>query len=445
MSIFKACDIRGTYGKDLTAEDAFEIGRAFGTMVEGRSVAVGGDVRISTPILKRELMRGLSESGCCVLDIGVLPTPAFYYAKRRLDMYAGVMVTASHNPACYNGFKITFGQLPVQEEDMKHLEIIVKDKNYRSGKGSVESNPMLEEYRKYIKSLFKKTSEKFKVVIDAGNGVCGPVALELFSELGYETVPLFCEPDGNFPNREPNPAVAENLKHLQKLVVETKADMGIAFDGDGDRVAFIDENGNILTSERAIIIFAKYLFKKYGAGKVVYDHKCSTIVEKEILKAGGSVIREKSGHAFIKRTFLLQNAVMAGEISGHYFFRELAGDDGIYAALLMGELLNEEKAKLSQLSLEIPNYYITPDIRIPYPYDDKEELLNSIKERFEDYPIDTLDGVRVVFPNGWGLIRISVTEPMITMRFEGCTPEALISIKERFISAIPKIRALIRD
>lgn len=445
MSIFKACDIRGTYGKDLTAEDAFNIGRAFGTMIEGKSVAVGGDVRLSTPVLKQELIKGLSMSGCKVIDIGILPTPAFYYAKRRLETYAGVMVTASHNPARYNGFKIAFGQLPVQEEDMAHLEKITNDKDYRSGYGSIESNPMMEDYRKYIRSLFKPISGKFKVVIDAGNGVCGPVATKLFSELGYETVPLYCEPDGSFPNREPNPAVAENLKYLQKVVVETKADMGIAFDGDGDRVAFVDENGDILSSERSIIIFAKHLFEKYGPGKVIYDHKCSTIVEKEITKAGGIAIREKSGHAFIKRNFLLQNAVMAGEISGHYFFRELAGDDGIYAALLMGEIMNDEGIKLSLLSSRIPDYYITPDIRVPYPYDDKEELLKSVKERFKEYPIDTLDGVRVIFPRGWGLIRISVTEPMITMRFEGDTPEALSSIKEEFMSAVPKIKAIVND
>lgn len=445
MSIFKACDIRGTYGKDLTADDAFNIGRAFGTMIEGRSVAVGGDVRLSTPALKRELMKGLSMSGCKVIDIGTLPTPAFYYAKRRLDTYAGVMVTASHNPARYNGFKIAFGKLPVQEKDIKYLEKLTKSKDYKPGYGSIENNPMLEEYRKYIRSLFKPISGNFKVVIDAGNGVCGPVALRLFSELGYETVPLFCEPDGNFPNREPNPAIAENLEHLRNMVIETKADLGIAFDGDGDRVAFVDEKGHILSSERGIIIFAKHLFEKYSPGKVVYDHKCSTIVEKEILKAGGTAIREKSGHAFIKRNFLMQNAVMAGEISGHYFFKELAGDDGIYAALLMGEILNTKGVKLSLLSSQIPDYYITPDIRIPYPYDDKGELLKSVKERFKEYPIDTLDGVRVIFPKGWGLIRISVTEPMITMRFEGDTPEALASIKEEFMGAVPKIKALVKD
>jgi phosphomannomutase/phosphoglucomutase len=445
MSIFKACDIRGTYGKDLTAEDAFNIGRAFGTIIEGRSVVVGGDVRLSTPALKQELIRGLFLTGCKVTDIGTLPTPAFYYSKRHLGTYAGVMVTASHNPARYNGFKFTFGELPVQEKDIEYIEKLTKSNDYRSGNGYIENHPMLEEYQKYIRSLFKPISGKIKVVIDAGNGVCGPVAIKLFESLGYEVVTLFCEPDGNFPNREPNPAVAENLRHLQEKVIETNADLGIAFDGDGDRVAFVDEKGEILSSERGIIIFARYLFEKYGPGKVVYDHKCSTIVEKEISKAGGEAIREKSGHAFIKRNFLLQDAVMAGEISGHYFFKELGGDDGIYAALLMGELLDEKKVKLSQLSSQIPDYYITPDIRVPYPYDDKEELLKNVKEKFKEYPIDTMDGVRAIFPNGWGLIRISVTEPVITMRFEGDTPENLAAIKEHFLEAVPKIKALIKD
>jgi phosphomannomutase/phosphoglucomutase len=257
-------------------------------------VVVGGDVRLSTPALKQELIRGLFLTGCKVTDIGTLPTPAFYYSKRHLGTYAGVMVTASHNPARYNGFKFTFGELPVQEEDIEYIEKLTKSNDYRSGNGYIENHPMLEKYQKYIRNLFKPISGKIKVVIDAGNGVCGPLAIKLFESLGYEVVTLFCEPDGNFPNREPNPAVAENLRHLQEKVIETNADLGIAFDGDGDRVAFVDEKGEILSSERGIIIFARYLFEKYGPGKVVYDHKCSTIVEKEISKAGGEAIREKS-------------------------------------------------------------------------------------------------------------------------------------------------------
>lgn len=443
VSIFKACDIRGTYGKDLTEREAFDIGLAFGTMIEGKSLVVGGDVRLSTPVLKKELIRGLMQSGCKVIDIGVLPTPAFYFSKRHLGTYAGVMVTASHNPARYNGFKVAFGDMPVEEKDIKLIEELTKTKEYRSGKGFMEKRPMVEEYQKYILNLFKPISGKNKVVIDAGNGVCGPVAIKLFETLGYDVETLFCEPDGNFPNREPNPAIAENLRYLQEKVVETKADMGVAFDGDGDRVAFVDERGEILPSERGIIIFARYLFEKHGPDKVVYDHKCSTIVEKEILKAGGEAIREKSGHAFIKRNFLLQGAVMAGEISGHYFFKEIGGDDGIYAALLMGEILNTKGITLSQLSSQIPDYYITPDIRIPYARDDKEELLKRVKESFKQYPIDMLDGVRVIFPKGWGLIRISVTEPMITLRFEGATPEDLNNIKNTFLKALPEIKEFI--
>ncbi|KHO61415.1 Phosphomannomutase [Thermoanaerobacter sp. YS13] len=444
MSIFKACDIRGIYKEDLDEEKTFEIGRAFGTMIEGKDVVVGGDVRLSTPSLKKKIIEGLILSGSKVIDIGTLPTPAFYFAKRHLNTYGGVMVTASHNPSKYNGFKIIFGDLPVREEDIEDLEKLTKIKKYRDGKGELITKPMLEEYEKYILRFFHPITKRLKVVIDAGNGVCGPTAIKLFTNLGYDVEPLFCEMDGNFPHREPNPAIEENLKYLKKKVVESNADFGVAFDGDGDRVAFVDEEGRVLSSEKGIIIFAKYLFKKDGAGKIVYDHKCSTVVEKEITKLGGTAIREKSGHAFIKRNFLIQNAIMAGEISGHYFFRELGGDDGIYAALLMGEIIDKKNKKLSELANQIPDYYITPDIRIPYPYEDKEELLNSVKEKFKEYPIDTLDGVRVIFPNGWGLIRISVTEPVITMRFEGDTNEDLRKIKDIFSDAIPELKDWIR-
>lgn len=444
MSIFKACDIRGIYKEDLDEEKAFEIGRAFGTMIEGKDVVVGGDVRLSTPSLKKKIIEGLILSGSNVIDIGILPTPAFYFAKRNLNTYGGVMVTASHNPSKYNGFKIIFGDLPVQEEDIAYLEKLVEIKKYRDGKGELIIKPMQEEYEKYILSFFHPITNRLKVIADAGNGVCGPSIIKLFTSLGYDVDPLFCEPDGNFPGREPNPAIEDNIKYLKSKVIDLKADFGVAFDGDGDRVAFVDEEGKVLPSEKGIIIFAKYLFKKYGAGEIVYDHKCSTIVEREITKLGGTAIREKSGHAFIKRKFLIQNAIMAGEISGHYFFRELEGDDGIYAALLMGEIIDKENKKLSEISTQIPNYYITPDIRVPYPYEDKEELLNKVQEKFKEYPIDTLDGVRVMFPNGWGLIRISVTEPVITLRFEGVTNKDLEEIKKIFSEAIPELRDWIR-
>lgn len=442
MSIFKACDIRGIYGKELDELQAFEIGRAFGTFIDGKNAVVGGDARISTPLLKEKVIEGLLLSGCDVIDIGIVPTPTFYFAKTYLNIYGGVMVTASHNPSEYNGFKIAFGDLPVTEEDIKKIENLVKTKNFKQGRGKLIDRFVLNEYENYIQSFFTSINNSLKVVVDGGNGIAGPTAVNLFRKLNYEVETLFCEPDGTFPNREPNPAVEKNLEHLKRKVVKVNANFGVAFDGDGDRVAFVDENGKVIPSEKIIIIFAKYLFKKYGPGKIIYDHKCSTIVEKEIRKLGGEAVREKSGHAFIKRSFLQQNAVMAGEISGHYFFKELSGDDGIFSALLMGEIINTLGKKLSELANEIPNYYITPDIRIAYPYD-KEKLFEMVKKEFSEYTIDTLDGVRVIFPNGWGLIRLSVTEPIITMRFEGDTPEDLIKIKELFKEKIPTLKELI--
>ncbi|HHV62829.1 MAG TPA: phosphomannomutase/phosphoglucomutase [Firmicutes bacterium] len=531
MSIYKACDIRGVVGKELDAPIARAIGKAVGTRLAvlelgepaqraasratcpvacpaaspglpeslrlsrlsqppgrpgssseaaagtpagraRRKVVVGGDVRTSTAELKASLIEGLIETGCQVFDIGLLPTPAFYYAKKLLSADAGVMVTASHNPPEFNGFKLSLGDWPVTEEDIREIERIAREGGLIDGKsiddgnsidgigepGSVERVDVLDSYIAFIKDLVGRLSSPrgLKVVVDAGNGTCSDIAPGLFRDLGHQVVELYCEVDGRFPNRHPNPAIKEHLRDLAAKVVAEGADLGVAFDGDGDRVAFVTERGEVVETDKMIALFARYCLSRYrargatGLGKVVYDIKCASMVPREIIKAGGQPIMERSGHAFIKTSLLRERAVMAGEISGHFFFEELGGDDGIYAGLLMAKVLAEGSlgnVKLGNLIDQFPPYFITPDLRIPYEGKspgEKEAILERIKEGNAGFEVSTLDGVRVQYPDGWGLVRISVTEPVLTLRFEGDTPEKLVEVVDRFLAPVPEIKPLVR-
>ncbi|MCD6343009.1 MAG: hypothetical protein J7L76_04425, partial [Spirochaetaceae bacterium] len=302
MSIFKECDIRGVYGENLDEENAFLIGRGIGSLLSGKSVVVGGDVRVSTPALMGRLIDGLFQSGAEVINIGTVPTPLVYFAKSILKAAGAVMVTASHNPAKYNGFKIMLGEMPVTPENLKELEKKIEKKNFIDGKGSIREYLIEKEYEDFVLPLIQP-HRKLKVVIDACNGAMSELAPEIFSKAGHDVIRLFCSFDGRFPNRDPNPAVYGNLNRLQKMVVDEAADIGIAFDGDGDRVVFVDNLGRFCESERSFVILMKdYLAREKSS--VVYDGKSSSVVKKSIEAAGSRAIMERSGHAFIKKTFL---------------------------------------------------------------------------------------------------------------------------------------------
>lgn len=434
-NMFKDCDIRGIYGQDFIDEDAYLIGRAIGCLLSGKQIVVCGDVRKSTPALMRRLKKGILESGANIIDLGRYPTPVMYFAKDLLKADGAVMVTASHNPPEYNGFKIMMGNMPITKAEIKKIEILIQQNEFCQGVGKEVSYSIEEEYIRYYKSLVRHGNKK--VVIDAGNGMESLLAPRLFSELGFEVVELFCTYDGTFPNRDPNPAVYAHLSELQKKVQETGADFGVAFDGDGDRVVFVDETGQIITSEQTLCIFMEdYLTK---GDSVVYDLKSSSIVKKTALKLGALPIMERSGHAFIKRTFKGYNAKIAGEISGHFFFGELGYDDGLYAALKIGEKLSYVSTTLSELKAVVPEVAISPDIRIPWAYDEQEELLKWIDELGEGYEMLYLDGVRIDFGYGWILVRRSVTEELITIRIEGDDPEKLRFIIEKLLEKVPQL------
>lgn len=437
MSIYKDCDIRGIYQQEFDEKDAYLIGRAIGTQYVGKTLALGGDVRVSTPILKMNMLAGLLESGANVVDIGMVPTPVFYYALKQLNVAGGVTVTASHNPPEYNGFKLMFGELPITPAVIGSIEDLVVSKKFTQGKGVLTKKDVTDSYRAWIKSMFPP-GKKMKVVLDCCNGATSALAPTVFEDQGYDVVPLYCEFDGRFPNRSPNPAIYSNLCDLCKRVMETGAAFGAAFDGDGDRVVFVDDQGKVVQSERAFVLFIdEYLREKPSS--VVYDLKSSSVVRNTILKHGGEARMERSGHAFIKRNFLENNSALAGEISGHFFFGELGHDDGIYAALKMGQILRASEKTLSQMLSKIPHTLITPDIRVFCPYEMRDEWLERVRKIGENYEVTLIDGVRVQFEDGWLLVRKSVTEESITLRIEADNQAAMDRIKSMLAETLPEI------
>lgn len=446
MGIFKACDVRGIYGEDLTEEIVYRIGRALGTMLAGNSVITGGDVRSSTTALKAELSRGLVESGAEVLDIGIVPTPVFYFARHHLGVEPGVMVTASHNPPEFNGLKIVLGPLPITEDELTAVEDLANSGKFRNGCGSVRTLAIIPSYQSFIHSIARveQGAHLHKVVVDCGNGCNSGLAPDLFRRFGFHIEELYCTPDGIFPNRNPNSADPENLVELIRTVRSSKADVGVAFDGDGDRVAFVDDRGRFLNSDKAIVILARHLLSENPGERVVYDLKCSSVVPESIETAGGTAIPERSGHTFIKTRMIAEDALFGGEISGHYFHRKLGGgDDGIYSALLMANMLVSTGSRLSDLADAIRAYENTPDIRVPYA-GNREGVIERLASAFPADRVSRLDGVKITFKGGWALARPSVTEPVITLRFEAETRSRLDEIIGDFLRPAPELEQHVR-
>ncbi|KLU59844.1 phosphomannomutase/phosphoglucomutase [Peptococcaceae bacterium CEB3] len=449
MNIFKACDIRGVYGEDLTEKEAYALGRACGDWLRAPVCLVAGDVRLSTPVLKAALSDGLVQAGCRVTDAGVLTTPAFYYAVQRTGSTLGIMVTASHNPAAYNGFKILVENRPIQEEELALLRDLMAAGTFTAGAGHYRrDDEWLSLYRKEILRHFrpeqprvrsgtdKVSLQKPRVVLDCGNGACSLLAPEIFRSSGYEVEELFCVPDGNFPNRPPNPAVAENLTILRRQMSGKRDAVGIAYDGDGDRVAFVSESGQMIENDRLLILFARHLLTR-EKGVIVYDSKCSMAVAEEIERLGGTPRIARSGHGFVRTEFLAAKALLAGELSGHFFWRALLFDDAIFSSLMLLDLLQENGQSLAQADAALPRYLITPDIRLPFA-GDAQALIEDMAQRLSGFPLSRLDGVRVELPDCWGMVRPSVTEPIITLRFEGKNEERLHFISEQVLAALPE-------
>ena len=436
MSIFKDCDIRGIYGRELTAEDTYKIGRALATLSPGK-ILVGGDVRLSTPELKGALVQGLLDSGAELTDLGTIPTPALYFALKKSDVQAGCTVTASHNPPEYNGVKYMIGHNPVTRTVMDKLQAIVESGNFAEKQGSIAPRNIIAEYLDFLAERFQ-APRPLHVLVDAGCGAMSAVAPEAFRRAGYQVTELSCRANGSFPDRSPNPADYSCLGATSRAVVQCGADFGVAFDGDGDRAVFLDETGAPVQNEKSLVLFIRALLKD-APTPVVYDQKSSSVIRQATLEMGGTPLPEKSGHAFIKKRFLENNAALAGEVSGHFFFGELGYDDGLFAGLLMADLIARSGKALSEMVQGIVCPPITPDIRIACPYAQQQSWLSMAEEmaRQKGAEISHLDGVRADFEDSWFLMRKSVTAEQVTLRAEARTQERLQALLAEIADALP--------
>ena len=447
MSIFKDCDIRGVYGEDFTEREAAAIGTAVAEVLQGRSIVVSGDFRTHTPALKKAFTEALLAGGAEIWDIGQASTPQLYFSKRYLHTYASAQITASHNPPQYNGLKLMIGDLPVCPEDIRQIgeraEQILRggagrktgengeEKNGRSS-GTLHRADTTEAYEQMLLARLRPVSRKLHIVIDAGNGAMSEIAPRVAQKAGIGVTPLFCAYDGTFPGRDPNPAVLSHITALREKVKEVKADLGIAFDGDGDRAIFVDSDGTPLIAEEAMVIFTHTLAKP--GDSIVYDLKCSSILKQAILCRGAEPVMERSGHAFIRRNFMQRKSVFAGEVSGHYFFRELEGDDGLYAMMVMLDIMEESGKTLRGLLEGVRYTAITPDIRIRAGQQEIEEVMQRMENwaaEPEVHPV-YIDGIRLEFPDGsWLLLRRSITEPAFTVRLEAPDEEKLQILRKK--------------
>jgi len=440
--IFRQYDIRGIVDKDLTPESVELLGRAMGTYYRRlglRQVALGKDCRLSSPAFSQALSRGLRSTGCDVVDLGTIPTPLLYFSVYHEKREAGVMITGSHNPPEYNGFKMMAGEETLYGETIQDiLKIIQEDAFIQESPGTREASDILPEYHRYLTGNIRLRRE-LKVAVDAGNGTGGAVAVPLFKELGCRVIELYCEMDGTFPHHHPDPTLPEALEDLITAVKGNQADVGIAYDGDADRLGVIDDQGNIIWGDQIMILFARDLLPSHPGAPVISEVKASKLLYEEIERLGGRPVMWKTGHSLIKKKIKEEKALIAGEMSGHIFFadRYYGFDDAIYASARLLELLSGSEAKLSEMLSDLPRTYHTPEIRVYASDEVKFRIVEMVKEDMgRKYPIVDIDGVRAQFPRGWGLVRASNTQEVLVLRFEADTREDLEAIRKEMEQSV---------
>jgi len=444
-SIFRQYDIRGIWGKDLTEEVVEKIGRAFAVYLryilkkEQIKLSIGRDIRLSSTALFSALSQGLLSSGIDIVDIGVCPTPLQYFSLYHLPVDGGVMITGSHNPPEFNGLKISVGRATLHSEKIQDLKKIIETGGMIHGTGVMERYEIIPEYREFIKKDFP-TFNNIKVVVDAGNGTAGLVAPDLMRDLGCEVRELYCEPDGTFPNHHPDPTVVENLKDLIQTVISSHADIGIGYDGDGDRIGVVSNTGEVVWGDKLMILFARDIIET-GRSKGITEKpifigevKCSRIMYETIEKLGGTPIMWKAGHSLIKQKMKETGALLGGEMSGHMCFadRYFGYDDAVYTSLRLLEILSKNNSpfEIGRLLSDLPQTFSTPELRFVCPDEIKFKVVEKVKEVFKEYPYNDIDGIRINFEKGWGLIRASNTQPALVLRFEATNEDDLREIRE---------------
>ena len=445
MSIFREYDIRGVVGEELTAALAEKIGRAYGSLAVragAKAVAVGRDGRTSAMQMRESLLKGLLGCGLDVVDIGVCPTPLLYYALFTLPVGGGVMITASHNPPQYNGFKLCLGKDSMHGAAIQALKADIDKGRFESGQGTVSEHPIIPDYMAYMKKSFAHVKAgQLHAIVDCGNGMGGLVGPDALRLLGCRVTGMYEDVDGRFPNHHPDPTVAANLQDLIRKVRETKADVGIAYDGDADRIGAVDEKGDILWGDKLLVLYARDVLQHKPGATIISEVKASQVFYDDVVKRGGRSIMWKAGHSLIKAKMKEEKAVLAGEMSGHMFFadRYFGYDDAVYASCRLVEILAKAGRPLSTLLADLPPTVSTPEIRVDCPDEVKFQVVEEAKKQLaREHKIIDIDGVRVLFPEGWGLIRASNTQPALVLRFEATSEAALQKIRDIVESQVKK-------
>lgn len=447
--MFREYDIRGIWEKDINEEASYHIGRAFATKLLSlgkNKMLVGHDNRSSSEIIENNLIRGLTEGGVDVVRLGLVTTPMYYYAWDKLNIKCGIMITASHNPKEYNGFKMSYNGLHncFGKEVSEFYELILKE-DYSSGKGNISSYDIKEDYIKMINNHIEMGNNKIKIVYDCGNGTTSVVAKDLFvSNENIEYIPLFADSDPDFPNHHPDPSVEENLKQLEEKVLEVHADCGIAFDGDGDRVGVVDEKGHMIPIDKVMIIFWRDIYNKVSKKEGFYDIKCSNALRDEMIKLGIKPVETRSGNSYTKLISLENDYPLGGELSGHLYFRDrfIGNDDGIYNGFRMVEILSKTNKKPSELLEGINKYISTPEGKMPVEDSIKDIIIDRVEEYVKNkgYSYSKIDGIKVLYDDGFALIRKSNTSPNITFRYEAKTSERLNEITNEFENLLNNLK-----
>jgi len=443
-AIFREYDIRGLADTDLGDDNVLDFAHGVGTYYRKHGqvkLFVGRDMRISSPRIAQTLIKGLNETGCDVIDIGMVPTPLLYFALFHYDVESGIMITASHNPKEFNGFKVALNKATIYGQAIQDLRKLIETGQFTSGHGTRERKDIAPDYVRYLtRSLNIKKG--LRIAVDTGNGTCGPIFEQILKKLELEYLILYKEPDGNFPNHLPDPVVPEHIAELIKTVHNDGFSCGIGFDGDGDRIGALDETGNIIWGDVLLAIYAEELLARMPGAKVIFEVKCSKGLIERIEELGGIPLMYKTGHSLIKAKMKSERAPLAGEMSGHIFFgdRYYGYDDAIYAALRLLEILSRGE-KLSSLASRVPKYFSTPEIRIETTDEAKFKIVEDLKSFFKkSYRIIDIDGVRVDFDDGWGLIRPSNTQPVLVLRFEARTEERLEDIRKLFFDKLAEYK-----
>jgi phosphomannomutase / phosphoglucomutase len=442
--VFREYDVRGVVDKDLDFDFVYSLGRSIGTYSIARGVktmTLGMDCRLSSPAYHEAIRKGINSTGIDVIDIGLCATPVLYFAIRHFNADGGVMITGSHNPPEFNGFKICVGPDTIYGPDIQKLRKIMEGGKYISGHGANHSADISKYYEEY---LFTNVTIKkgLNIVVDGGNGVGGLFALPLFKRFGCNVTDIYCDPDGRFPNHFPDPTVLENLTELISLVKEKRADIGIAYDGDADRIGVVTDEGRVLWGDELLLLFSRFILEKSPGAAIIGEVKCSQNLYDDIEKHGGRPIMWKAGHSLIKSKMKEEKAPLAGEMSGHLFFadRYFGYDDAIYASLRLLEIISISGKKISEMLADVPHTFTTPEIRVDCPDRIKFKVVDEVKEHFrKTHKIIDVDGVRIPFRDGWGLVRSSNTQPVLVLRFEASTEAGLHLIRDTVVKVLHSV------